>query len=385
MDDKILEWIGDYCAGKLDQNQAVKLRRWIEEAPENYEIFEKYLRMIKMHRILEGDQKICDQKSWQHLHHQLKQRRNRRLIGRWVSVAAVFAILLGTGLTLKLKDQSEREIFPVARILPGTTKATLVLANGSEIDLTRNDLKEVIEEGTLIKNDTAIGLQYEQADLKVEEPVSHTVKVPVAGEYHFTLSDGTKVWINSASELNFPVVFSGNKREVYVKGEVYFEVEHDEKHPFIVHSGEVAIQVLGTKFNVAAYEESKEVVTTLTQGAVNVEFAGKTSRLEPGYQAVADIRGNTIDNRKVDVGMYVSWIKGIFEYENMPLSEIAIQLSRWYDVNFTFSAPEFKERRFTGVVKKYEVLNEVLEVIEKTTDVCFMIDGKEIAVKSAVR
>lgn len=142
---------------------------------------------------------------------------------------------------------------------------------------------------------------------------------------------------------------------------------------------------MGTKFNVAAYEESHKVVTTLTQGAVNVEFAGQNTKLEPGYQAIADIRSKTIGRRFVETEMYVSWIKGVFEYENMPLSEIAIQLSRWYDVDFIFSAPEFKNRRFTGVVKKYDMLNEVLKIIEKTTDVCFMINGKEVAVKSAVR
>lgn len=385
MGEIILQWIADYCAGKLNAETGRKLRSWIDESPENREIFEKYVRMVKMHRMVEGEQMICDREAWTKLYGKLKHKRSRRVMGYVVSLAASVLIVMGVGLGVLLQDQGLELVLPVARILPGTTKATLVLANGSQIDLTRDDLKEVTEQGALIKNDTLVGLQYDHSNLQIEEPVLHTVKVPVAGEYHFTLSDGTKVWINSDSELTFPVAFVGNKREVFVKGEAYFEVEHDEEHPFIVHASDVAIQVLGTKFNVSAYEESRRVVTTLTQGAVNIEYAGYYANLKPGDQAVADIQNQTVNSMQVETGMYVSWIKGIFEYENMPLSEIAVQLSRWYDVDFSFSAPEFKDRRFTGAVKKYDVLNDVLKIIEKTTNVSFMIDGKNIAVKSVVR
>ena len=385
MGEIVLQWIADYCAGRLDAETGKKLREWIDEAPENREAFEKYLRIVKMHRMVEGDQMIFDRESWIKLYGKLQQKKNRRTIKYVVGIAASVLVIVGLGIGVLLKDQGTGAIVPVVQILPGTTKATLVLANGSQIDLTRDDLKEVTEQGAFIKNDTTVGLQYDHSDVRIEEPVFHTVKVPIAGEYHFTLPDGTKVWINSDSELTFPVAFSGSNREVFVKGEAYFEVEHDAVHPFIVHANDVAIRVVGTKFNIAAYEDDQRVVTTLTQGAVNIEFAGKSAKLIPGRQAIADLQQQTISRRQVEVGMDVSWIKGIFEYENMPLSEIAVQLSRWYDVNFIFSAPEFKERRFTGVVKKYDVLNDVLKIIEKTTNVSFMINGKDIAVKSVVR
>lgn len=144
----------------------------------------------------------------------------------------------------------------------------------------------------------------------------------------------------------------------------------------------MSIQVLGTKFNVSAYGESQQVLTTLVQGGVNVKYAGLQTELQPGFQAVTDIKAGTMDRREVEVGMYTSWTKGIFEYENMPLSDIAVQLSRWYDVRIIFAAPEFANRRFTGVVRKYDVLNDVLSIIEQTTDVCFIVNGKEIVVKA---
>ena len=156
-------------------------------------------------------------------------------------------------------------------------------------------------------------------------------------------------------------------------------MEPDRERPFIVHANQVSIQVLGTKFNVSAYGESQQVLTTLVQGGVNVKYAGLQTELQPGFQAVTDIKAGTMDRRE---GMYTSWTKGIFEYENMPLSDIAVQLSRWYDVRIIFAAPEFANRRFTGVVRKYDVLNDVLSIIEQTTDVCFIVNGKEIVVKA---
>ena len=319
-----------------------------------------------------------------------KRQRKERIIGKsmwWrkiYAIAALVLILLTVGLGILLRPEEEKIFQSVLPIFPGTTKATLVLANGSQLDLTRNDLQEVIENGIVIKNDTLGGLQYDETDLKIEKPVWHTVKVPVAGEYHFILQDGTKVWINSASELKFPMAFIGNNREVFVEGEAYFEVAEDQEHPFIVHAGEAAIRVLGTKFNVAAYPEDKKVATTLTAGKVNVEGWGREMDLEPGFQAVLDMQSGVMEKHRVDTAMYVSWTRGIWEYENMPLFEITKQLSRWYDVNFIFSAPEFRYRRFTGVVKRYDVLNHILEIIEKTTNVRFTIHGKDIAIQAAV-
>lgn len=319
-----------------------------------------------------------------------KRQRKERIIGKsmwWrkvYAIAALVLILLTVGLGILLRPEEEKIFQSVLPIFPGTTKATLVLANGSQLDLTRNDLQEVIENGIVIKNDTLGGLQYDETDLKIEKPVWHTVKVPVAGEYHFILQDGTKVWINSASELKFPMAFIGNNREVFVEGEAYFEVAKDQDHPFIVHAGEAAIRVLGTKFNVAAYPEDKKVSTTLTAGKVKVEGWGRDMDLEPGFQAVLDMQSGVMEKHRVDTAMYVSWTRGIWEYENMPLFEITKQLSRWYDVNFIFSAPEFRNRRFTGVVKRYDVLNHILEIIEKTTNVRFTIHRKDIAIQAAV-
>lgn len=382
MGENIFEHIVDYCSGNISEADSRTLQSWINTAPENRETFEKYLRLVKMHRMVKGAEEIRDAEAWKRLSATMAAKKIRRIRQRVVAVAAVVLLFLGIGLGFL---ESREETVPLGsniHILPGTTKATLVLANGTQLDLTRNDLREVQEQGALIKNDTTVGLQYELNHQKMEEPVWHTVKVPVSGEYHFTLSDGTRVWLNSESEITFPVSFVGGSREVVVKGEAYFEVKSDKVHPFIVHAKEVDIEVVGTKFNVAAYEDSHRVVTTLAEGRVNVEMSGQVVGLSPDEQVSVDLKSGKMAKNSVSASTNISWIQGIFEYENMTLEEITAQLSRWYDVDFIFSDAEFKTRRFTGVVKKYDELNNVLKIIEKTTNVCFMINERDIAVKS---
>ncbi len=382
MGENIFEHIVDYCSGNISEADSRTLQSWINTAPENRETFEKYLRLVKMHRMVKGAEEIRDAEAWKRLSATMAAKKIRRIRQRVAAVAAVVLLFLGIGLGFL---ESREETVPLGsniHILPGTTKATLVLANGTQLDLTRNDLREVQEQGALIKNDTTVGLQYELNHQKMEEPVWHTVKVPVSGEYHFTLSDGTRVWLNSESEITFPVSFVGGSREVVVKGEAYFEVKSDKVHPFIVHAKEVDIEVVGTKFNVAAYEDSHRVVTTLAEGRVNVEMSGQVVGLSPDEQVSVDLKSGKMAKNSVSASTNISWIQGIFEYENMTLEEITAQLSRWYDVDFIFSDAEFKTRRFTGVVKKYDELNNVLKIIEKTTNVCFMINERDIAVKS---
>lgn len=384
MGENIFEHIVDYCSGNISEADSRTLQSWINTALENRETFEKYLRLVKMHRMVKGSEEIRDAEAWKRLSATMAAKKIRRIRQRVAAVAAVVLLFLGIGLGFL---ESREETVPLGsniHILPGTTKATLVLANGTQLDLTRNDLREVQEQGALIKNDTTVGLQYELNHQKMEEPVWHTVKVPVSGEYHFTLSDGTRVWLNSESEITFPVSFVGGSREVVVKGEAYFEVKSDKAHPFIVHAKEVDIEVVGTKFNVAAYEDSHRVVTTLAEGRVNVEMSGQVVGLSPDEQVSVDLKSGKMAKNSVSASTNISWIQGIFEYENMTLEEITTQLSRWYGVDFIFSAAEFKTRRFTGVVKKYDELNNVLKIIEKTTNVSFMINGKDIAVKSTV-
>ena len=320
----------------------------------------------------------------------IRARRRRKL---WIQVAAVASVMVLFALSFVFfYTPKSEEMSPVlAKVHAGGTKATLIVADGIQVDLTQDNLQEVIGQygATVVKDrEKENELRYDCVEISEEieeKPVFHTISSPVGGEYHFTLADGTMVWLNSSSQLTFPTRFTGATREVIVEGEVYFEVEHDENKPFIVRVDDVSVRVLGTKFCISAYPENEGIMTTLVQGAVQVTSRDNRVVLKPGYQAVVDQYSGAIKQRAVELSLYTSWVQGVFEYENMKLNDIMVQLARWYDVQFTFSAPEYKERRFTGVVRKYEDLNDVLDMIEKTTNVKFIINGRNVTITSVIR
>ena len=387
MNDKIWQWIGDYCSGLLDESEEWKLRAWIDEAEENKRLFMEGVKMVREYQMVVRSGKDASN-SLKHIREKIKARKRRQL---WIQITAVASVVILFALSFVFfYTPKSEEMSPVlAKVHAGGTKATLIVADGIQVDLTQDNLQEVIGQyGATVLEDKKNELRYDNVEVNgeiEEKPIYHTISTPVGGEYHFTLADGTMVWLNSSSQLIFPTRFTGNTREVLVEGEVYFDVQHDESKPFIVRVNDVSVQVLGTKFCISAYPENEGVMTTLVQGAVQVMSGDNQVVLKPGYQAVVDPHAGTISQRAVELSLYTSWVRGIFEYENMELKDIVVQLARWYDVQFTFSAPEYKERRFTGVIRKYEDLNDVLDMIEKTTNVKFIVHGRNVTITSVMK
>ena len=387
MNDKIWQWIGDYCSGLLDKSEEQKLRVWMDEAEENKQLFMEGVKMVREYQtVLRSGRNASN--SLKRVREKIRAR-GRRLLWTRIAAAASVIILFALSFVFFYSSESEKTSPTLAKVHAGGTKATLIVADGIQVDLTQDNLQEVIGQyGATVLEDKKNELRYDNVEVNgeiEEKPIYHTISTPVGGEYHFTLADGTMVWLNSSSQLIFPTRFTGNTREVLVEGEVYFDVQHDESKPFIVRVNDVSVQVLGTKFCISAYPENEGVMTTLVQGAVQVMSGDNQVVLKPGYQAVVDPHAGTISQRAVELSLYTSWVRGIFEYENMELKDIVVQLARWYDVQFTFSAPEYKERRFTGVIRKYEDLNDVLDMIEKTTNVKFIVHGRNVTITSVMK
>lgn len=175
------------------------------------------------------------------------------------------------------------------------------------------------------------------------------------------LDDGTKVWMNSASELRYPIHFTGTERKVELVGEAYFDVAHDQEHPFIVTAGGVNVRVLGTSFNVLAYPDEQAVKTTLVKGGVKLEAEGlrQTVILSPGEQAVWENKQMNV--RQVNTKLYISWIKDRFAFESEELDAVLRRLARWYNVDFRVENPEMRKKVFSGTIPKYEDVIKVLE------------------------
>ena len=388
MEDKsIFELIAEYSAGTISPADAELLRERLESDAEAMRLFREIRETEKVLKSVQVQEKIDLQKSWQRLDSSLVGRPRK---GRWLFwrvgpvVAASVALLLMFVFPFTRQVEQPGTLVSQVGITPGGVKAILQSEDGKMIDLTSSTSSRIVtSDGLVLVNDSLKGLRFDQSKLENQPMKYHTLAVPVGGEYHFTLADGTRVWVNSASEVRFPNCFSGKKREIYVKGEVYLEVARDEKHPFVVHAGENEVRVLGTRFNLTAYPDEQEVITTLVEGSVEFWNDQSSIRLKPGEQSVLDRETNNLEKQKVDVSIYTSWVSGTYEYERMPLSDITRQLSRWYDVQFVYETTEFSNHPFTGVVKRDQSLEEVLSIIEKTTNIKFKISGRTIIIKRA--
>lgn len=388
MEDKLIfELIAEYSAGTISPADAELLRERLESDAEAMRLFREIRETEKILKSVQVQEKIDLQKSWQRLDSSLVGRPRK---GRWLFwrvgpvVAASVALLLMFVFPFTRQVEQPGMLVSQVGITPGGVKAILQSEDGKMIDLTSSTSSRIVtSDGLVLVNDSLKGLRFDQSKSENQPMKYHTLAVPVGGEYHFTLADGTRVWVNSASEVRFPNCFSGGKREIYVKGEVYLEVARDEKHPFVVHAGENEVRVLGTRFNLTAYPDEQKVITTLVEGSVEFRNNQSSIRLKPGEQSVLDRETNNLEKQKVDVSIYTSWISGTYEYELMPLSDITRQLSRWYDVQFVYESTEFSNHPFTGVVKRDQSLEEVLSIIEKTTNIKFKISGRTIIIKRA--
>ena len=386
-DKSIFELIAEYSAGTISSADAELLRERLESDAEAMRLFREIRETEKILKSVQAQEKIDLQKSWQRLDSSLVGRSRK---GRWLFwtvgsvIAASVALLLMFVFPFTRQVEQPETLVSQVGITPGGVKAILQSEDGKMIDLTSSTSSRIVtSDGLVLVNDSLKGLRFDQSKLENQPMKYHTLAVPVGGEYHFTLADGTRVWVNSASEVRFPNCFSGKKREIYVKGEVYLEVARDEKHPFVVHAGENEVRVLGTRFNLTAYPDEQEVITTLVEGSVEFWNDQSSIRLKPGEQSVLDRETNNLEKQKVDVSIYTSWVSGTYEYERMPLSDITRQLSRWYDVQFVYETTEFSNHPFTGVVKRDQSLEEVLSIIEKTTNIKFKISGRTIIIKRA--
>jgi ferric-dicitrate binding protein FerR (iron transport regulator) len=194
------------------------------------------------------------------------------------------------------------------------------------------------------------------------------------------LSDGTQVWFNSETVMEFPVEFVGETREVKLIGEAYFKVIHDVNKPYTVNTPIGEIEVLGTSFNISAYTNDSYMATTLVEGSVKVSSDQESVVIAPGVQAIVNKGSTGVITRKVNTDLYTSWVNGIFGFENANLEYICERLGRWYNVDFEFQDQSLKKLHFTGVAIRKENVDKICSIIEKTTNVEFIAQENKIRV-----
>jgi len=383
---EVIRQLKAYSENRLSESEQKELEAWIRENEHDRIGLTEFSEYISTLKELSLWGNIDSEKAWLTIHTSLHK--TRRLTARkWYRIAASLLIIVSLGLTVLLLQDRNDEIVAESQgfeniIPPGEVNATLELANGSTVILSEEELGVLRDErGAIIERDSLHQLNYQQNRGKQLAGVFNRLHVPRGGVYSLILADGTKVWMNSDSELRYPASFFGDRREVYLKGEAFFEVAHHDELPFVVNTSASLIEVIGTKFNVSAYENQDYVATTLLEGKVQVQSpAHESVELTPGQQSLVSKSEHTIRVDEVNPELYISWVNGIFEFDNMSLEYIVAQMERWYDVEFRFQNPALKELHFTGAAERDRSIDFLISAISKTSGVRFDLEEAKIVI-----
>lgn len=373
-DEQIIHLIHKYRSGTLTETEELAFFSWYAEVASG-----------EFHRILQAAGQVdyvpaspAFLSSLEvRLQHKEAVVRKMPILRRAAAAAAI--ILLGTTAWYVFK-QDRRPLPPIVAakvndVQPGKNGAVLTLANGQVIALdstgngviaNQNGTTVTLNNGSLRYNaDKAAAVSY------------NMIRTPNARQFQLQLPDGTTVWLNAGSSLKYPTAFTGKERIVTITGEAFFDVAKDAEHPFVVEvANQVKIQVLGTRFNINAYTDEKQIKATLVQGSIRVNKDAAAVVLQPGQQAQVN-DGITV-NRHINTAQVTAWKDGVFNFDDLGVEEVMRQLARWYDIEVVYEKG-IPNNRFYGEIGRNLSLAQVLEGL-KLSGVHFKIDGKQLIV-----
>lgn len=298
---------------------------------------------------------------------------------QWIKISAAVVIITLSAVLLYFNSTSDpKKMTDGSSVAPGSDKALLTLADGTQLSLMNispSNEANYKANGIFKSSDGFVTYKPIKHQLTGNSKGTNVLTTPRGGQYKIILPDGTKVWINAASTLKFPVSFEVSNRSIELEGEAYFEVAKDKRKPFRVRSRNQVVEVYGTHFNVNSYAEEINIVTTLVEGSVGVSdlTSGEHLILKPGQQSVLAGGLSVLPDQ---VQGSVAWKEGYFLFEHEELSSIMRKLSRWYDINVEIPDEELKSLRFAGTVNRFENLEDVLRMLELTGDVKFRTNGR---------
>lgn len=307
---------------------------------------------------------------------------------RWLPYAALVAVVLSAGVYWMGRPVEKGWTAGIGT-LENISQPTLLLENGERIPL-KQDSFSIRQGNMMVCNHPSGQLSYKpdhHSDSCEEESTWNHLAIPKGNAYELELADGTHVWLNAESELSYPTRFTGDVREVRLKGEAFFDVAKNPDCPFVVRTDEVAVRVLGTSFNVSSYRSEQTASVTLVRGAVSVQAdGGEAFRMAPSEQFRYDKESHESDIHVVDTDLYTSWIKGEYIFRDTPLDKIFDKLSHWYDFSVRYQDNRLRNKRFSFVVDRTISLEQLLDLVSFTSDVKLeQGEGKVIYVKQEKR
>ncbi|HTJ11653.1 MAG TPA: FecR family protein [Dinghuibacter sp.] len=377
---QLVELAHRFLSGAATEKEIALLHEWYDTADQE-EIELVFTREPETEedvrrRILAGVQSRIEQEP-------VVQVRRIGRYARWVAAASV-VVALGLAGEYFWPRHAAHQPAPVAAaakprndLPPGSNKAQLLLGDGSVVDLADATNGVIKDKGGVRINKQDGRLIY---DASKQDAVSetNTIQTPRGGQYQVVLPDGTKVWLNAASSLSYPTAFSGKDRQVRLKGEAYFEVAGDKNKPFSVSVDGLQVDVLGTHFDVMAYDDERAINTTLLEGSVKVTKGSSSHLLTEGQEASLDRSSESFKIRDADADAAVAWKNGFFQFGGVPIETVMRQLARWYDVDVEYQGQILSH--FRGSVSRGANVSEVFKMLELTGAVHFRIEGKKIIV-----
>lgn len=390
--------LSDFILDRLSPEKADELYAFIRRCPEDYErlmgdpaitgLIQESAESSSLSLLPEADIHIRERLE-NYIQHErpaaLPPGRSYR-VGRWAA-AAVIVIGIGmAGVWLASRTKQQPAIAPGSTVesdiaAPTASHASIRLSNGKTIYLDSAVNGELATQGNtaIIKNANGQLVYKNAAGQEIMNTEMNTLTNPRGSRIiDIALSDGTRVWLNAGSSLTYPVVFTGNERRVAISGEAYFEVTHNAAKPFYVGKGNVEVKVLGTHFDVNAYDDEKYLRITLLEGSVAVRNGDQHIIIKPGEQAVAGEESLSTD-RNADIAAVMAWKNNLFDFNRLPLEEIMRQLSRWYDIDVAYKG-DIKSREFGGEIQRDLNLSEVLNGL-KATGIRYTLEGKKLIIQ----
>lgn len=381
LDHETEDWLIAFLSGELDEREEENVRVWLEASPENRNAYESLMKDYLRIRWVQENVHIREEQAKKIIFSSLKKKRN---LTPYYGVAASIAVLLIVTLFFFIREDKQivSEKLVTSEIKPIQSKAILVLSTGEQIQLTKSAQEIQEQDGSVLKIDSVMGVQYDSLSTKrAEKPIYNKIVVPRGGEYFVTLSEGTKVWLDADSELEYPVFFSGDFREVKLKGNAYFSVTKKNDKPFVVRAGEFSLKVYGTEFNVNAYD-LQNIETVLVNGSIGFKANESTPErmMEPNELAVSDSRTGLSEIHQVDIYPYIAWKNQNIVFVNERLESIMEKMARWYDVTVFFQDESLKDLRFDCNMRRYTDIRDLFFFLEKTSNARFALNGRTVVI-----
>jgi transmembrane sensor len=363
--------VAGFIRQTLTREEEQELDDWITASDENMRLFGELTDGKNIAASLKTYDDIDAEEALQRVKAKMRMKRTRPL---WhYAVAASVILLIGFGVLMLFKGDKARDEQVIAGndIAPGSGKASLTLEDGTVILLEGKDtsINSNIKVSAAMNQVSYIGLEQSPADY-------HTLQVPAKGRYSLVLNDGTKVWLNAASSIRFPLSFTSTQRMVYVTGETYFEVAKDTKRPFRVVANEMIVEAVGTAFNVNAYDDEPVKATTLVEGKVKVFVAGDSVLVDPGEKTL--VADGKITKTNADIITETAWKDNKFRFRNTELAVIMRQLSRWYGVEIEFKFPVNVHLNLP--IDRDVPISKVLEILQATGEAKFEVKDNKVFV-----